>query len=455
MLVSVYPIETLDHDKPIFYYPRGFSPGTSIKKIAFGSGLIEAVLLPNPENEETAAISKLVADALHFPEYMDKAGLFCDGDTLFLGPLIGLFTSNLIDSSEKPAGDRSHFYSKLLSTCTEAGAAGYLFTANGIDWEKNLVKGYFFAEGKWKTRTAPLPNVIYDRLPTRKSENRPEAKLAKEKLANDYMIPSFNPGFFNKLDIMNRLSGVSEAQKYMPETMLFTSVNETRRLLDKFGSIYLKPANGTLGMGIRHVIAEFPGSTCYCRYRDNKGQNKLLKFTNLKTLISTMFNESKLKKILVQQRILLLKVNGRPVDFRVHTNKDGKGNWQVSAIAGKMAGNGSITTHVRSGGDIHTLKELFNEKKAKEVERKLSTAALELSNLLEGKMDGTIGELGFDFGLDRDGIVWLFEVNSKPGRSIFHHKGLRTYEALTRKLTIDYCIHLAEKAVLVPGEVYK
>ncbi|WP_240035133.1 YheC/YheD family protein [Neobacillus notoginsengisoli] len=453
--MNVYPIETLDHDKPIFYYPKGFTPGISIKKVAFGTAVIDAVLLPQPQKKDIAVISKAVAEKLRLPETLNKIGLFCDADTLYLAPLIGLFTSNLIDSSEKPAGDRTRFYSKLLDTCSSSGAVGFLFTGNGIDWEHNLIKGYLFAGGKWETRTVPFPNVIYDRLPTRRSENRPEARLAKEKLMKDYMIPWFNPGFFNKFDILNRLKDVPEAQKYMPETLLFTSVDEARRLLDKFGAVYLKPANGTLGMGIRHVIAEFPGSTCYCRFRDKNGKNKLLKFSSLDALISNMFDEAKLKKLLVQQRIILLKVNDRPVDFRVHTNKDGNGQWQVSAIAGKVAGYGSITTHVRSGGDIHTLKELFSEKKSKEVERKLSAAALELSHLLEKKIDGITGEFGFDFGIDRDGIVWLFEVNSKPGRSIFHHSGLRNYEILTRKLTVEYCIYLAEKAVLIPEEIYK
>ncbi|MEK1830725.1 YheC/YheD family protein [Priestia megaterium] len=40
--------------------------------------------------------------------------------------------------------------------------------------------------------------------------------------------------------------------------------------------------------------------------------------------------------------------------------------------------------------------------------------------MLEQELNGLIGELGFDFGVDYQGNVWLFEANSKPGRSIFH-----------------------------------
>lgn len=454
-MAKFYPVETLDHDKPIVYYPPRLGPLPEIRKAAFGSASMDAAVLPHPEEEDSIGISKAVLDALHIPENVAKLGVFLNEDTLFLGPLIGIFTSGLIDSSTQPAGDRTNAFSKLLETCGSAGAVGYLFTSQGIDWEKNLAKGYFFAGESWEARLVPFPNVVYDRLPTRKSESRPENKLAKERLRQDYLIPWFNPGFFNKLDIFELLKDSPHAEKYLPETRLFTSVAEARRLLDKHGSIYLKPVNGTLGIGIRQVIAEFPGSTCYCRFKDQSGSSKLLKFNSLYALTSKMFGKRGLKNLLIQQRIVLLKVDGRPVDFRVHANKDGKGKWQVSAIAGKKAGFGSITTHVRNGGDVHTLEELFGKKGAAEYERKLTRAALELSEILEERLGGTAGEFGFDFGVDRDGIVWLFEVNSKPGRSIFHHRGMRKYEYLTRKLPIDYAIHLAEKSVKAPEEIYK
>ncbi|WP_277714094.1 YheC/YheD family protein [Paenibacillus mucilaginosus] len=44
--------------------------------------------------------------------------------------------------------------------------------------------------------------------------------------------------------------------------------------------------------------------------------------------------------------------------------------------------------------------------------------AAELPEALEAGY-GRFAELGIDFGVDRDGRLWLLEVNSKPGRSVF------------------------------------
>ena len=65
---------------------------------------------------------------------------------------------------------------------------------------------------------------------------------------------------------------------------------------------------------------------------------------------------------------------------------------------------------------------------------------MDLAVAIEKHLDGIIGEIGFDFGIDTNGNVWLFEANSKPGRSIFSHPGLKDSDVLTRKLTLSYAI---------------
>ncbi|MED4601859.1 hypothetical protein P9314_14260, partial [Paenibacillus validus] len=41
-----------------------------------------------------------------------------------------------------------------------------------------------------------------------------------------------------------------------------------------------------------------------------------------------------------------------------------------------------------------------------------------LPEVLESR-HGRLAELGIDFGVDTGGHIWMLEVNSKPGRSIF------------------------------------
>jgi hypothetical protein len=151
----------------------------------------------------------------------------------------------------------------------------------------------------------------------------------------------------------------------------------------------------------------------------------------------------------------LQRQDSRSIDFRIHTNKDDSGIWHVSAIAAKIAGAGSVTTHARSGGAIKTMEEIFSKDECELFTKKLSNAALLLSKAIDKNVSGIIGEIGFDLGIDRNGEVWLFEANSKPGRSIFSHPELKLFDLLTRRLSLAFAVFLTEQSLFHPEELFK
>ncbi|HET7615921.1 MAG TPA: YheC/YheD family protein, partial [Bacillales bacterium] len=123
--------------------------------------------------------------------------------------------------------------------------------------------------------------------------------------------------------------------------------------------------------------------------------------------------------------------------------------------AAKVAGNGSVTTHIKYGGEVKTIEEVLGaEGKANLAREQLIRAALAISVVLEEKTEGIIGEIGFDLGIDRNGKVWLFEANSKPGRHIFIHPKLKTADERSRRLPLAFAVHLAEKRMNAPAMVY-
>jgi hypothetical protein len=450
-----YLIEVVHSDKLAVYCPAGLFDGKSIKKIAFGSKSIAADFIPTRNKEERIMISKGIKESLSFPDFKIPLHIFFDNQTMYVGPLIGIFTSGFTPFPLRPIGERSLFFSKLLSVKKSVGALPFVFGEQHINWETGLIKGYFFHDSAWQVCEVPFPNVVYDRLPNRKSERNPALKKVKEILQKDYLIPWYNPGFFNKMDIYERLQQEPTVIEYLPETHSFTSFSAIEFMLSKYGHVYLKPNNGSLGLGVHQILYDKADSHYYCRYRDQTGENRLRKFTTLEGLFKSTLSKRSLDKIIVQQGIHLLRYNQRTVDFRVHTNKDEQGNWHVTAIAAKIAGPGSVTTHVRSGGEIKTLEEIFTNEECLLFKEKLTNVALLLSQALERNMEGILGEIGFDLGIDRNGSVWLFEANSKPGRSIFKHPELKEFDLLTRKLSIAFSIFLTELSILYPEEIFK
>lgn len=451
-----YPIEVIRHSKQIVFLPDDLPNSKEISKIAFGNKVLDVTCAPHPKGRNVIVLSDDVQRELSMPDLSTPLHVFIDQQTLFIGPLIGILTSGFTPYPMRPIGERSMFFAKLLSVNKSVGAIPFVFGEEHIDWDQGLIDGYFFIDGGWKKIRVPFPNVVYDRLPNRRTERKSALRSLKSRMQSDYLIPWYNPGFFSKLDVFERLQQDDRAAEYLPETHQFSSFSIMEKMLSNYGNIYVKPANGSLGLGIHQILFDKHTGDYYCRYRDKEGVNRLTKFDSLEKLMKKIFHKRNLSQMIVQQGISLMRSEKRLIDFRVHTNKDEYGQWQVAAIAAKIAGHGSVTTHVNNGGVVKSLDELFEDKEDRELyEKKLTEAALILSSILEKNMEGIIGEIGFDLGIDKAGKVWLFEANSKPGRSIFKHPKLRNFDLLTRKLSLSFGIFLAEKAITAPEDIFK
>ncbi|KHD84574.1 glutathione synthetase [Heyndrickxia ginsengihumi] len=452
-MAKKYKIDFFDEESHILYYPASLSLSDSIKKIGFGSTIVEVKAEPHPNESNVLSISKGLANSLYMPTFIKSIYLFQHEQLMILGPLVGIFSSGFTPYQVHPIGERSNTFARLLSVQSSIGVVPFLFGEQHIDWDSGLIAGFFYQNGKWEKINIPFPNVIYDRLPNRKSEMQHQSRKVKEKLEKEYLIPWYNPGFFNKLEVHERLFQDEKIEKYLPETHLLTSNHQIEQMLATYGHVYIKPINGSLGIGVHQIIYDRNTNAYYCRYHD--GKNHLLRFTSIEALMNHVFAKKQRSQLMIQQGIKLMREDKRSIDFRVHTNKDINGDWKVSAIAAKVAGIGSPTTHIKAGGEVKTLEELFFDTEMRmEIKEMLEQTALELAQSIEEHVEGIVGEIGFDLGIDKENKIWLFEANSKPGRHIFAHPYMRDFELLTRKMSLSFAIYLTVKQFESPQTLF-
>lgn len=447
---KTYPIKKTLVGYNTCYVPESYFRNWVLKKqfpqyLSLGQKQIRCNIGPHPDKKEEILITEDIWTALGIP-HDGPIHIFEQGKTIHLGPLVGIFTAGFTEHTLRPMGKRTMLFSKLLNAEPKIGAFYFVFGAHHIDWERETIKAYFHTRKGWVLKTIPFPHVIYDRLPNRKTELLDNSKHVKSKLQEDYHIPWFNPGFFDKWTIHQLLEGNEEIRHFLPESYLEPKHADIQELLYKYQHLYFKPSKGSLGLGIQQIIKPKNEDCYYCRFR-TKDDNRLRRYTTLNRLLSRQFPKG-LQNILVQQGINLLTWQDKQIDFRVHTNKNQKGEWISSAIAAKIAGSGSVTTHVANGGKVLSMQQLISElgQDSSLLER-LKNVAIEISKALDDQIDGNLGEIGFDLGVDQNQRIWLFEANSKPGRSIFAHPDLRNYDQLTRLLPLSYALYLAKETL--------
>jgi hypothetical protein len=395
--------------------------------------------------EDACTISEDIWEKLCLPFPM-KLRVKTDGDVLHFYPIIGLFTTGYTEGSMYPFGQRTGDYRRLLSFTESKGGCAFILTPDHIDWENKKVRGIFYHKGTWREHVMPLPQVIYDRVPNRKLEHTSVVKQTKKRLQREFGIPWFNPGFFDKWEIMEALQNHPLSVQYLPKTFDFNH-QTLKRSLETYPSIYIKPKNTSHGVGIKHIQMADGKIVC----SENKRSGSVVHhYETMVDFLNKEFSDHHPSQYILQQGITLPESNGQHFDLRVHTNKDGSGIWQLSAVAAKVADVDRLTTHVVYGGEVKTLGEIYGRKKALAILEHIKDAAITLSEIIDQKTDDLIGELGLDLVIDHEQRIWLFEANAKPGRTIFSKPTIRKQAHLIDHYWFDYCCHLAELTIKRP-----
>ncbi|PZE21453.1 YheC/YheD family protein [Paenibacillus xerothermodurans] len=383
-----------------------------------------------------------VMTQLRVPQLGSCMVLCTNGKDVRLGPHIGILTQ-VTGIRSAPFGSRTEFLRQFMQMGT--GRSFYFgFSPRDVNWTQQTVTGIFPSkDGGWIRKTVPLPDVVYNRLPSRRAEKQPSMNAFKQRFVRRG-IPLFNWAFFDKWDVYNLLEG-TDAFRYVPDSQIDPSSAQIKQMLDNHKFIYLKPTGGSLGIGIYRLTYN-PKRGYYARFRRN-GKNVLLRFNRFDSLMGLLNRQSgQLHNYVAQQGIRLIEIDDCPIDFRFHLTKNINNEWVVAGIGAKKAGRGSITTHVRSGGQLMTpgqvLREIFGSR-AEQVLANAKETAIKLAETIEHKNRHTLGELGFDIGIDQNERIWMFEANSKPGRSIFKHPALKAEGKAALQHVYEYCLYLS------------
>jgi hypothetical protein len=309
-----------------------------------------------------------------------------------IGPLVGVMTST--KSKNKISGNIEMF--KALSKDLQRyGGIAIVFSADHFD--STEITGFIFDEKqkRWLKVKTPLPDIIYNRIPFRKYEKK--ALLEHLTVSN---ARSFNPHFFNKWNVYQTLLKNHYISRFLPETKRYRT-SSLNAMLDKYPCVYLKPLNGSKGKGIMKI-------------EQHKDSFKLFYGATSKQLstIDQLKNslEQKMKKrpYLVQQYIPLETYKSRPFDLRVLAHFI-SGNWSLTGVGVRWAGENQLTTHVPKGGTVLSVTDIPSSIDVARLKRLVTAIGDQLR--LEY---GNVREISIDIGKTKNNDLFVFEVNAKP-----------------------------------------
>ncbi|MEH7884573.1 YheC/YheD family protein [Bacillus sp. JJ1609] len=356
-----------------------------------------------------------------------------------ISPVIALLTE--IKEEQGPDFGKVHsFCEELHQGVSELGGSFYVFSLKGFSDEG--VEGFYYDddEDDWKKGSLPFPNVIYNRISSRRTEYSKGFKGFLNKLESRG-ISIFNHRFLSKWEIHEFLMKEEHLHPYIPETQLFTEpVLES--MLNHHDELYIKPVHGSQGRQIIQLVKD--DGLIHASFSTVQPK-ELPAFSNVKNLARALSNKVKKQQYIIQQGIQLSELNGRRMDFRVLCHKNDQHFWQVTSIVARVSAEHYFVSNIARGGEVmrpaHTLSLIFGKEQARQQLALMKELALETAEAISQHAEGLTAELGIDIGIDIKGNLWLIEANSKPSKN-FEERGTKIRPST--KAIIEHCYGLFE-----------
>ncbi|RJE88957.1 YheC/YheD family protein [Paenibacillus sp. 1011MAR3C5] len=197
-------------------------------------------------------------------------------------------------------------------------------------------------------------------------------------------------------------SHVPPSSKYSPQQL--------QHMLNAHGMVVIKPIVGSGGSGVIKVMRTGDGGYSFT-HRDRTSR-----YGSFDALTGALRSRTSKRNYLIQKGISLATVNGRPIDYRVKYVKTFNG-WEYRSLVGRIARPGLFVTNLSQGGRMvlagEGIRSSLGKSHVKAKKSKMREITVLATRVLEQRYPG-ISHLGFDYGIDRQGKIWIFEVNTRP-----------------------------------------
>jgi glutathione synthase/RimK-type ligase-like ATP-grasp enzyme len=366
-------------------------------------------------------------------------------EMIYIGPIIALVTEipSIQEDQEPNFGSIHTFCKELNQFVTKSG--GFFYVFHYCDFSEESVNGYYFDDNKWVSAKLPLPDVVYNRIHSRRSEQTRLFKTFRNVL-EQFSIPMFNDRFLSKWEVYQHLIQENSIHPFMPETRLLSQEN-FYELIDQYESLFIKPIHGSQGRNIIKLVKEEE----HILLQTSKApeQNHLTKKYLKKDVFYQLKPYLHNRIYIIQQGIPLLHFEDKTMDFRVLVHKNHRNLWEATSLVARISAEQQFVSNLAKGGKImkplQVLTSFFKKETAVQLISLMKELAIHAAEIISHNTNGITGELGIDIGIDDSGMPWIIEVNSKPSKN-FEDKVTKIRPSA--KAIIQFCTKLAIDGVL-------
>lgn len=363
------------------------------------------------------------------------------------GPVVGILAYRH-GRQYRMWGEQTSYLTEVLRVAADLGVPTFLFGPQDVDLSRGRVRAWRRRNGRWRSFTAGLPAVVYDRFFMRREPGAGRRLTRYRQLKRSGRLRFMGPDLPNKWRVHKILRRPEDFRPHLPRASLYQNARQLTALLERWQGAVLKPIRGQKGLGI-WFIRPLPGRRW--AVASGTGASRRLSRPQLQQWCAKHLRAG---RYMVQEFLALTDDRGRPRDVRVLVQRDAQGQVVVTGMGTRLGRPGTLVANLHRGGrgvpvgmGVPTVTPPAPElwaAVAGDQGAAAQTAAASVAAVDEGQMignevplaavaqrafallDEALGawpELAIDLGVDDGGQIWFIEANSRPGRAIFRRIG--------------------------------
>ncbi|MDF2652401.1 MAG: hypothetical protein K0Q73_8206 [Paenibacillus sp.] len=307
-----------------------------------------------------------------------------------------------------------HYVEKRLQSYKrDRGVTWIMLDRDSIKPEQSTVRGR-----RWDVRTQAFrsknetfafPQVIYMQCV--------ESQAKMNEIQQTRGCKIFNNWIFDKWQGWKLLAAHTSLRGFLPESRLLQKESELQAFLQQQRDVFIKPIapeHGHSSNGIVRLKHSGDGSVEASYSADLK--MNFITFKSFKHSYEWLKPTLANKTYMMQQTIETEQFMNGVTDIRLHMNKNGRGQWEVSHLLFRIAHNRS---HIMPLQSMMLTMDKWKSMVPNEIQRidQIEQDMIELGFRIGNAMDQSefhMADIGIDLGMEKSGRLWIFEVNPLP-----------------------------------------
>lgn len=347
-------------------------------------------------------------------------------------------TVSYLAKKDPPFHEEKYFYQLSLEGKKQQIQV-FIFDPLYINWKTRTVSGWTIESlNRFVKVIQPVPELIYDRIFYRNRQHFLRYQPHVTRLMNDPKIRFLGRPLKGKYQTYQLLKDCPSIKSYLPETVRYDSKETLQQMLHRYQTICMKPNGGSHGRGVIKISHQ--AGHYFVTGRNQQNTHFTMHIPSERQFDHWLKQFVQQTRYIIQPYFDLITPSGFPFDVRILVQKNENFAWTTTGFAVRVGQSQTITSNLHGGGKAIPFQPFIKKHYPNRIE-KIQTGIQAITSSIPAWIEqnhGPLVELGIDIGIDRKANIWLLEVNSKPGRSVFLQMGKLSIHQLAVQLPIRY-----------------